>query len=94
MSETLKAPNIRELSLPLGGAAICRCGVADGWLNGSKILRIAPSNSIVLAAKHPHGGDPGKPFFFHESLCQGYQNCVTPHNVWSPLPFKNRADHE
>lgn len=49
MSETLKAPNIRELSLPLGGAAICRCGVADGWLNGSKILRIALSNSPIQA---------------------------------------------
>ncbi len=53
MSETLKAPNIRELSLPPGGAAICRCGIADGWLNGSKILRMALSNSPVLAGKSP-----------------------------------------
>lgn len=36
MSESLKAPNIRELSLPSGGAAICPCGTADGWLSGSK----------------------------------------------------------
>lgn len=65
MSETLKAPNIRELSLPPGGAAICRCGIADGWLNGSKILRMALSNSPVLAGKSPPNGDnPGKPVFF------------------------------
>ncbi len=51
MSETLKAPNIRELSLPLGGAAICRCDVADGWLNGSKILPVTLPNSPIQAGR-------------------------------------------
>lgn len=47
MSESLKAPNICEINLPLGEAAICGYGEADGWLGWIQKPAHRPAKMIL-----------------------------------------------